>query len=70
MKYTQGCAVVCAVQDEIPHFGKVIEFLITPHQVCYFVILPLVTQVFNHHFHAYEVEILNEKKKQLFTARS
>lgn len=60
IKYTHGSAIVCALLDELPHFGKVIEFLITPQHVCYFIIYPLFTQVYSHHFHAYEVELQNE----------
>lgn len=69
-KYTRDSIVVCTVQDDLPMFGKIIEFIITPHQDCYFILYPLITQTYNHHFHAYEVVIMDEpivlSSKKLF----
>lgn len=53
--YVKGEVVVCGVEQDTPMFGRINEFLVTPNLECLFVISPLLTVCFRHHFHAYEV---------------
>ena len=53
--YRKGTVVVCGIEDDIPVFGRIMELIVTPHQECLFVICPLLTLAFQHHYHAYKV---------------
>ncbi len=47
--------MICGIEDDTPIFGMITEVSVTPHQECFFVISPLITVAFQHHYHAYEV---------------
>ena len=53
--YRKETVVVCGIEDDTPMFGEIMELIVTPHQECLFVICPLLTIAFHHHYHAYEV---------------
>ena len=58
--YSQNAVVVCAMDEDTPNFGKIIEFIIAPLNKCYFIVKPSVTLCFNSHFHAYEVMMTDD----------
>lgn len=58
--YIRGQVVIYHVEDDTPIFGTIIEFIVIPHLECLFIISPLTTVCFNHHFHAHEVYHSNQ----------
>lgn len=66
-KYCRGTTVVCGCEEDIPMFG---ELIVTTHQECWFIISPLQTLCFHHHYHAYEVapssSLVVYRHRQLF----
>ncbi len=53
--YRKGTVVICGIEGDTPIFGMITEVIVTPHQECFFVISPLITVAFQHHYYAYEV---------------
>ena len=53
--YRKGTVVVCGIEDDTPMFGSIAEIIVTTHQERFFVISILITNAFEHHYHAYEV---------------
>lgn len=68
--YRKETVVVCGIEDDTPMFGRIMELIVTPLQECLFVICPLLTIAFQHHYHAYEVVPTNStvvyRHRQLF----
>lgn len=53
--YVRGEIVVCAIEDDMPVFGKIVECIVTPRQECLFIIAPFITVCFRYHYLAFEV---------------
>ena len=59
IKYTRDSVIVLDMEDDLPSFGRIIEFIITPLH-CLIIFYPVTTQTYNYHFHAYEVIVTEE----------
>jgi len=44
----------------VPQFGKLIEIILTPSEEFLFITLNLTTLQYQHHYHAYEVNVTDE----------
>ena len=60
MTYVIGEVVVCAIEDDMPVFGKIVEFIVTPRQECLFIISSFITVCFHYHYHAFKVVAMQD----------
>lgn len=54
-KYSKGMVVAAYMENDVPVFGKIFDFIIIPSGECLFALKPLVPVRFDEHYHAYEV---------------
>ena len=55
-RYSKNAVIVIHIdEDDVPLFGVILEFLVTPLQEIFFVCKMLVTEAYSRHFHSYEV---------------
>ena len=52
--YKPSCAVVVGYNQDLPTFGQVVEIISVDKKI-YLVTQLLITEVFNTHYHAYEI---------------
>ena len=64
--YPKKAVVVCAIEDNLPVFGKIEDLIVTPSHECLFV-LSILTTYSNRHFHCFEV--IGTSSPELFVCR-
>ena len=58
--YAKGYVVPCYIEDNLPVFGKITDIVIIQSCICVFVLKPYISTTYNHHFHSFEVSLMDD----------